>query len=26
VQAFPDPAGKWQISAGGGRQPVWSRA
>jgi Tol biopolymer transport system component len=23
VRTFPDPGGKWQISAGGGRQPMW---
>jgi serine/threonine-protein kinase len=25
VRAFPDKGGKWQISNGGGRNPVWSR-
>jgi Tol biopolymer transport system component len=25
VVSFPQPARKWQISANGGRQPVWSR-
>jgi Tol biopolymer transport system component len=25
VQAFPGPGGKWQISSGGGTEPVWSR-
>jgi Tol biopolymer transport system component len=25
VQAFPSLEGKWQISTGGGSQPVWSR-
>ena len=25
VRPFPGPGGKWQISAGGGRLPVWSR-
>ncbi|HEV2199775.1 MAG TPA: protein kinase [Bryobacteraceae bacterium] len=25
VQPFPGPGGKWVISAGGGRHPVWSR-
>ena len=25
VQAFPGPGGKWQISTGGGRLPIWSR-
>jgi serine/threonine-protein kinase len=25
VRPFPGPVGKWQISAGGGRFPVWSR-
>jgi dipeptidyl aminopeptidase/acylaminoacyl peptidase len=25
VQPFPGPGGKWQISAGGGGYPVWSR-
>jgi len=24
VQPFPGPGGKWQISAGGGREPAWS--
>jgi len=26
VRPFPGPGGKWQISTGGGRFPVWSRA
>jgi serine/threonine-protein kinase len=26
VRAVPDRGGKWQISTGGGRYPVWSRA
>jgi len=26
VQTFPDPAGKWQISTEGGREPVWARS
>lgn len=26
VRAFPNPAGKWQISNGGGAYPVWSQA
>jgi serine/threonine-protein kinase len=25
VRPFPGPGGKWQISTGGGRMPVWSR-
>jgi Tol biopolymer transport system component len=25
VRPFPGPAGKWQISSGGGAEPVWSR-
>ena len=25
VRPFPGPGGKWQISTGGGRYPVWSR-
>ena len=25
VRPFPGPGGKWQISTGGGRDPVWSR-
>jgi serine/threonine-protein kinase len=25
VQPFPGPGGKWQISAGGGFEPIWSR-
>ena len=25
VQPFPGPGGKWQISTGGGTEPVWSR-
>jgi Tol biopolymer transport system component len=25
VQPFPGPGGKWQVSAGGGSLPVWSR-
>jgi len=25
VQPFPGPGGKWQISTGGGRFPIWSR-
>jgi hypothetical protein len=25
VRPFPGPGGKWQISTGGGRNPVWSR-
>jgi serine/threonine-protein kinase len=25
VRPFPGPGGKWQISAGGGRFPIWSR-
>ena len=25
VQPFPGPGGKWQISSGGGTEPVWSR-
>ncbi len=25
VQAFPGPGGRWQISYGGGTEPVWSR-
>ncbi len=25
VQPYPGPGGKWQISAGGGREPVWAR-
>jgi len=25
VEAFPGPGGKWLISSGGGRHPVWSR-
>jgi dipeptidyl aminopeptidase/acylaminoacyl peptidase len=25
VQTFPDPRGKWQLSAEGGSHPVWSR-
>jgi Tol biopolymer transport system component len=25
VQPFPGPGGKWQISASGGNEPVWSR-
>jgi serine/threonine-protein kinase len=26
VRAFPGPAGKWPISSGGGRYPMWSRS
>jgi serine/threonine-protein kinase len=26
VRPFPGPGGKWQISTGGGRYPVWSRS
>ncbi len=26
MQTFPDPAGKWQISTEGGREPVWARS
>jgi len=25
VRPFPGPGGKWQVSAGGGRSPVWSK-
>jgi len=25
VTAFPGPGGKWQVSAGGGSQPIWRR-
>jgi serine/threonine-protein kinase len=25
VRAYPGPGGKWTISSGGGREPVWSR-
>ena len=25
VRPFPGPGGKWQISTGGGRNPIWSR-
>jgi len=25
VQPFPGPGGKWQVSAGGGANPIWSR-
>jgi len=25
VRAFPDPAGRWQVSAGGGAEPRWAR-
>ena len=25
VRPFPGPGGRWQVSAGGGRTPVWSR-
>jgi serine/threonine-protein kinase len=25
VRAFPGPAGKWQISTEGGREPLWAR-
>jgi serine/threonine-protein kinase len=25
VRAFPEPSGRWQISEGGGREPLWSR-
>jgi Tol biopolymer transport system component len=25
VRPFPGPGGKWQVSAGGGRMPVWSK-
>ncbi|HSC78148.1 MAG TPA: protein kinase [Candidatus Acidoferrales bacterium] len=25
VQAFPRPGGKWQVSTGGGGEPVWAR-
>jgi len=25
VQPYPGPGGKWQISSGGGEQPVWAR-
>ncbi len=25
VRPFPGPGGKWQISTGGGRFPIWSR-
>ena len=25
VRAFPDPTGRWQVSSGGGSEPLWSR-
>ncbi len=25
VQAFPGPGGKWQVSVGGGGEPIWAR-
>ena len=26
VRPFPGPGGRWQVSAGGGSEPIWSRA